>query len=84
MMIGDVLVIMISYMFFVGWFFYIFDFKIVFLLDWEEKLEWFVRIVVDMFNVVMIGGVFIWMVVLLCCILEFIGKDNLLEVWLDV
>ncbi len=82
-MIGDVSAIMISHMPFVGRPFYIPDFKTALLPDWEEKLERLARIAADTPNVVMIGGVPTWTVVLLRRILELTGKDNLLEVWPD-
>ena len=80
-MIGDVSAIMISHMPFVGRPFYIPDFKTALLPDWEEKLERLARIAADTPNVVMIGGVPTWTVVLLRRILELTGKDNMLEVW---
>lgn len=82
-MIGDVSAIMISHMPFVGRPFYIPDFKTALLPDWEEKLERLARIAADTPNVVMIGGVPTWTVVLLRRILELTGKDNMLEVWPD-
>lgn len=82
-MIGDVSAIMISHMPFVGRPFYIPDFKTALLPDWEEKLERLARIAADTPNVVMIGGVPTWTVVLLRRILELTGKDHMLEVWPD-
>lgn len=80
-MIGDVSAIMISHMPFVGRPFYIPDFKTALLPDWEEKLERLARIAADTPNVVMIGGVPTWTVVLLRRILEITGKKHMLEVW---
>ncbi len=80
-MIGDVSAIMISHMPFVGRPFYIPDFKTALLPDWEEKLERLAKIAAETPNVVMIGGVPTWTVVLLRRILELTGKNNMLEVW---
>lgn len=80
-MIGDVSAIMISHMPFVGRPFYIPDFKTALLPDWEEKLKRLANIAAATPDVVMIGGVPTWTVVLLRRILEITGKKNLLEVW---
>ncbi len=80
-MIGDVSAIMISHMPFVGRPFYIPDFKTALLSDWEVKLEKLAKIAAATPDVVMIGGVPTWTVVLLRRILELTGKQNLLEVW---
>lgn len=79
--IGDVSAIMISHMPFVGRPFYIPDFRTALLADWEEKLEKLARIAASTPDVVMIGGVPTWTVVLLRRILALTGKQNLLEVW---
>lgn len=83
-MIGDVSAIMISHMPFVGRPFYIPDFKTALLPDWEEKLERLATIAAATPDVVMLGGVPTWTVVLLRRILEITGKKHLLEVWPDV
>jgi len=83
-MIGDVSAIMISHMPFVGRPFYIPDFKTALLSDWEEKLERLATIAAATPDVVMLGGVPTWTVVLLRRILEITGKKHLLEVWPDV
>jgi hypothetical protein len=48
---------------------------------WEEKLEKLAQAGAQESNVVMIGGVPTWTVVLFRRILEITGKSNMLEVW---
>lgn len=78
---GDVSAIMIQNMPAVGRPFFTPDFKTALLHDWEEKLEKLARIGAQERNMVMIGGVPTWTVVLFRRILELTGKSNMLEVW---
>ncbi|MEL7117874.1 MAG: GH3 auxin-responsive promoter family protein, partial [Bacteroidota bacterium] len=63
--------------------FFIPDFETALLHDWEEKLEKLALVGSQTQDVVMIGGVPTWTVVLFNRILELTGKDNMLEVWPD-
>lgn len=78
---GDVSAIMIHNMPAVGRPFFTPDFKTALLDNWEEKLEKLARIGANEPNMVMIGGVPTWTVVLMRRILEITGKDHMLEVW---
>ncbi len=80
-MVGDVSAIMISHMPWVGRPFFTPDFKTALLPDWEDKLEKLALAGANERNIVMIGGVPTWTVVLLRRILEVAGKANMLEVW---
>ena len=78
--VGDVSAVMINHMPWVAKPFFTPDFKTALLPDFEEKIA---RLV-DMCSkedVVMIGGVPTWTVVLFRRILELTGKSNMLEVW---
>lgn len=79
--IGDVSAHMIQRMPSVGKPFYTPDFKTALIADWEEKLERMAHICAKETNMVMIGGVPTWTVILLRRILELTGKDNMMEVW---
>ncbi len=57
------------------------DIETALLPDWEEKLDRMMRICSKERDMVMIGGVPTWTVVLLRKILEYTGKENMLEVW---
>ena len=80
---GDVSAVMIHQMPFIGKPFYTPDFETALLSDWEEKLERMASIT-SKEDVVMLGGVPTWTVVLFDRILELTGKDNILEVWPNV
>lgn len=80
-MVGDVSAIMIQHMPWVARPFFIPDFETALLPNWEEKLEKLARAGANTPNVVMIGGVPTWTVVLFRRILELTGKQNMLEVW---
>ena len=54
--------------------------KIALLPEWEEKLEKLARHTVNE-NVTNIAGVPSWVLVLIKYILEYTGKNNILEVW---
>ena len=79
--IGDVSAIMIHFMPSVAKPFFIPDFETALLEDWEIKLEALAEVGSKKKNVVMIGGVPTWTLVLLKRILEKSGKSNMLEVW---
>lgn len=80
-MIGDVSAVMISHMPWVGRPFFTPDIETALLADWETKLEKLALAGARETNMVMIGGVPTWTVVLLRRILELTGKSNMLEVW---
>ncbi len=79
--VGDVSAIMIHSMPYIGRPFYTPDFKTALLPDFEEKLERLAEICSRERNIVMIGGVPTWTVVLLRKILDRTGRSNMLEVW---
>ncbi len=78
--VGDVSAVMISNMLWVAKPFFTPDFKTALMKDFEEKIERMARICSRQ-DVVMIGGVPTWTVVLFRRILELTGKSNILEVW---
>lgn len=82
-MYGDVSAIMIRRMPWVGRPFYTPDFETALLDDWEVKLERMAQITAREKQIVMIGGVPTWTVMLLRRILDITGKDHMLEVWPD-
>ncbi|GJM31652.1 MAG: hypothetical protein DHS20C18_06530 [Saprospiraceae bacterium] len=82
-MIGDVSAIMIHNMPTIGRPFFTPDFETALLAEWEEKLERTAILCSQDPNMVMIGGVPTWTVLLLRRILEITGKQHLLEVWPD-
>lgn len=78
--VGDVSAVMISQMpFFIRPFFTP-DFETALMPDFEKKIERMVRIC-SQEDVVMLGGVPTWTIVLFRQILELTGKKNMLEVW---
>ncbi|MCG8330959.1 MAG: GH3 auxin-responsive promoter family protein [Chitinophagales bacterium] len=79
--IGDVSAIMTYNMPWVGRPFFAPDIKTALLADWEEKLEKLALAGANEPNIVMIGGVPTWTIVLFRRILELTGKSNMLEVW---
>lgn len=80
---GDVSAIMIHQMPTFGKAFYTPDFDTALMSDWEQKLERMAHIVSKESNMVAIGGVPTWTLVLFRRILELTGKKNMLEVWPD-
>lgn len=80
-MTGDVSAVMISHMPWVGRPFFIPDFETALLDDWEEKVERLALAGIREPNVVMIGGVPTWTLVLFRRMLELTGKSNMEEVW---
>ncbi len=79
--VGDVSAIIIDNMPAAGKPFYIPDIKTALMSEWEEKLEKIAQIASREPNVVLIGGVPTWTVVLFRRILEITGKKHMLEVW---
>ena len=77
---GDVSAIMLHRMPAIGRPFYTPDFETALLPDWEEKLEKMTKIC-SQENVVCFGGVPTWTILLFEKMLEFTGKDNMLEIW---
>lgn len=80
-MIGDVSAIMTQHMPLIGRPFYTPDRKTAMLPDWETKLELLAQNAINEPNIVMIGGVPTWTVVLFRRMLELTGKSNILEIW---
>ncbi|MCB0640919.1 MAG: GH3 auxin-responsive promoter family protein, partial [Phaeodactylibacter sp.] len=78
---GDVSAIMLQNMPWVGKPFVTPSFEIALLANFEEKIEQMAQIISKEPNLVMIGGVPTWTVVLFRRVLELTGKSNLLEVW---
>ncbi len=79
--IGDVSAIMIHNMPRVAYPFITPDFEVALLDDFEEKIGRMAEIVSKEKDLVTIGGVPTWTIVLFKKILELTGKDNMLEVW---
>ena len=78
---GDVSAIMIHHLPYAVRPFFAPDFKTALLSDWEEKIELMAQYASHNQNIVMIGGVPTWTVVLMRKILEVTGKEHMLEVW---
>ena len=78
---GDVSAIMIHHLPYTVRPFFAPDFKTALMDDWEEKLERMALYGSKDPNIVMIGGVPTWTVVLFRKILEITQKENMLEVW---
>ena len=78
---GDVSAIMIEHMPRIARPFFTPDFEIALMKDFEEKLEIKAKILSKEKDMVMIGGVPTWLIVLFRKILRNTGKDNMLEVW---
>mgnify|MGYP001239174364 FL=1 len=81
---GDVSALMIGKMPFYFRPFFTPDFETALLKDWDVKIERMARIISHEPNLVMIGGVPTWTVVLLRRVLEMTGKSDLKEVWPDL
>lgn len=80
---GDISAIMVSQMPWVARPFFTPDFETALLHDFEEKIERTARLVSQESDMVSIGGVPTWVIVLFRRILELTGKSNMLEVWPD-
>ncbi len=80
-MTGDISAIMTWHMPAFAKFFFSPDIETALLSDWEEKLDRMMRICSRERDMVMIGGVPTWTVVLLRKILQYTGKEHMLEVW---
>ena len=78
---GDVSAIMIHHMPIVAHPFFTPDFKTALLADWEVKLEKLAHEGAREREIVMIGGVPTWTIMLFRRILEITGKKHMLEVW---
>jgi hypothetical protein len=78
--LGDVSAVMLHHMPFIGRPFYTPDFETALMSDWEEKIERMASITKDE-DLVMMGGVPTWTMVLFDRILEITGKDHMLDVW---
>jgi hypothetical protein len=79
--IGDVSAIMVSRMPRMGIPFFAPDFQTALLEDFEEKIERTAQITSQIKDIVAIGGVPTWVMVLFRRVLEITGKDNIIEVW---
>jgi hypothetical protein len=82
--IGDVSAIMIEQMPMVARPFFTPDFETALLPNFEEKIEKIAQITAKEKEMVMIGGVPTWTLVLFRRILEITGASNMLEVWPDL
>lgn len=78
--VGDISAILIHRMPGIGRPFYTPDFETAILPNWDEKIDKIIEISGQQ-NVVMIGGVPTWNIVLFRKMLDHYGKDNLLEIW---
>ncbi len=78
---GDVSAIMIKHMPFVARPFFTPDFETALMSDFEKKLDVKAKLLSKEKDMVMIGGVPTWLIVLFKKILELTGKHNMLEVW---
>ncbi len=81
--IGDVSAIMVSRMPRMAIPFFAPDFQTALLEDFEEKIERTAQMTSQLKDIVAIGGVPTWVIVLFRKVLEITGKDNILEVWPD-
>ena len=82
-LVGDISSMIIRYMPAIGKPFFSPDIPTALLPDWEEKIEQMAHILSKEPDVVMIGGVPTWTIILLERILEITSKSNMLEVWSD-
>jgi len=80
---GDVSAIMIEHMPAVGRPFFTPDFETALMKEFDKKIERMAQITSQDKEVVMIGGVPTWTVVLFRRILEITGASNMLELWPD-
>jgi GH3 auxin-responsive promoter len=78
--VGDVSAIMVEKMPLIGRPFITPDTETNMISNWEEKLDKVCKKVIHE-DVVMIGGVPTWLIVLFDKMLEYTGKDNILEIW---
>lgn len=81
--IGDVSAIMVSRMPRIAIPFFAPSFRVALMNNFEEKIEQTARLTSQLKNVVCIGGVPTWTVVLFRRILELTGRSNMLEIWPD-
>lgn len=79
-MTGDVSAVMLYHMPLVGRPFFTPDFETALLDDWEEKIRRMTRIC-SQEDITFFGGVPTWTIVLFKSILEYTGKQHILEVW---
>jgi hypothetical protein len=78
---GDVSAVMIQHMPWVARPFFTPDFETALMPDFGKKIEKMARVISKEKDLVMIGGVPTWTVVLFRRVLELTGADNLLELW---
>lgn len=78
---GDISAIMTHNMPWAGRPFFTPDFRTALMADFEQKMDRMSRIVAQEKDLVTLGGVPTWTVVLFRKVLELTGKSNLLEVW---
>lgn len=78
---GDVSSILTYHMPAIGRWFYLPDFDVALMSNFEEKIEKTAEIVAQRDDIAMFGGVPTWLIVLFRKVLEITGKSNLLEVW---
>ena len=82
--IGDVSAIIIQNMPFIARPFFTPDIETALMANWEDKISRIAEIVSKEKEMVMIGGVPTWTIVLFRKILEITGKSHMLEVWPDL
>lgn len=80
-MCGDVSAIMINHMPAIGRPFFTPDFETALLSEWEQKIEKMASLTCSEKDMVMIGGVPTWTVVLIRRILEMKGASDMSEIW---
>jgi hypothetical protein len=78
---GDISAIMIEHMPFIGKPFFTPDFQTALMADWEVKIERMAQITLKEKDMVMIGGVPTWTVLLIRRILELTGAKDMTEIW---
>jgi hypothetical protein len=78
---GDVSAIMTYNMPYVGRPFFTPDIETALMPEWEEKINRIADIISQEKNLVSVGGVPTWTIVLFRKVLEITGKDHILEVW---
>jgi hypothetical protein len=78
---GDVSSILIHHMPAIGKWFYLPDFEVALMSNFEEKIKKTAEITAQRDDIAMFGGVPTWLIVLFRQVLDITGKQNLLEVW---
>lgn len=79
--IGDISAIMMDHMPFIGRPFFTPDIPTALMPEWEAKIERMARVTMKERDMVMIGGVPTWTIVLIRRILELTGASDMSEIW---